>query len=292
VSESPGSAPEFDRREAFSRNIGWVTPEEQESFGDRRVAIAGMGGVGGVHLLTLTRLGVGAFTIADYDTFEVANFNRQAGASMSHVGALKVDVMADLARDINPEVRLRKFAEAITEENVAAFLEGADVFLDGIDFFAVEARRTVFRVAGEMGIPALTAAPLGMGCAFLAFLPGRMTFEEYFRMEGKPRTEQLLRFVVGLAPARLHAPCLVVPEAVNLEEQKGPSTPMAADLCAGIAATQVLKLFTGRGTVPAAPRGLHFDAFRNRLRRTWRPGGNRNPVQRLMISLARRAFRR
>ena len=65
---------------AFSRNIGWVTRDEQHDLRDKRVAIAGMGGVGGSHLLTLTRLGIGGFHLADFDTFELANFNRQAGA--------------------------------------------------------------------------------------------------------------------------------------------------------------------------------------------------------------------
>ena len=50
--------------EAFSRNLGIFTKEEQETLRNSRVAIIGMGGVGGVHLMTLTRLGIGKFTIA------------------------------------------------------------------------------------------------------------------------------------------------------------------------------------------------------------------------------------
>ena len=70
-------------QQAYARNIGWVTPAEQAALRGKRVAIAGMGGVGGVHLLTLARLGIGAFHIADFDTFDIANFNRQVGATMS-----------------------------------------------------------------------------------------------------------------------------------------------------------------------------------------------------------------
>ena len=69
----------FSYHAAFARNLGWVTRAEQDSLRGKRVAIAGMGGVGGVHLLTLARLGIGAFHIADFDTFDIANFNRQAG---------------------------------------------------------------------------------------------------------------------------------------------------------------------------------------------------------------------
>jgi hypothetical protein len=53
-----------------------------------------------------------------------------------------------------------------------------------------------------------------------------------------------------------------------------------------------LKILLGRGVVLAAPRGLHFDAYRNKLVRTWRPGGNSNLLQRLLLSVARRRFMR
>ena len=52
---------EFAYSTAFSRNIGWVTMAEQEALRGKRIAIAGLGGVGGSHLLTLARLGVGHF---------------------------------------------------------------------------------------------------------------------------------------------------------------------------------------------------------------------------------------
>ena len=96
------------------------------------------------------------------------------------------------------------------------------------------------------------------------------------------------RFVVGLAPAGLHRPYLVVPSAVNFSQRRGPSTIMACQLCAGIAATEALKILLGRGEVLAAPRGLQFDAYRNKVARTWRPFGNRNPLHRLAIMIGKR----
>ena len=57
-------------------------------------------------------------------------------------------------------------------------------------------------------------------------------------------------------------------------------------------ATEAVKILLGRGDVISAPRGYQFDAYRNRLVRTWRPGGNRNPLQRLGLWLARGQLRR
>jgi hypothetical protein len=67
---------------------------------------------------------------------------------------------------------------------------------------------------------------------------------------------------------------------------------MACQLCAGIIATESLKILLGRGDVLAAPWGMQFDAYRNKLKRTWRPGGNRHPIQRLAIAIGRRQFAR
>lgn len=278
----------FDYTSAFSRNIGWVTEGEQQSLRGRRIAIAGLGGAGGTHLLTLTRLGIGAFHIADFDTFDLVNFNRQTGATVSTLGQSKLEVMTRHALDINPELEIRGFAEGVTVDNLDAFLDGVDLYIDGLDFFAFHARRQVFAACANKGIPAITAAPLGISAAVLSFLPGGMRFEEYFRFEDGPEAEMPLRFLLGLAPARLHMGYLVDPSKIDLANRKGPSTIMACQLCAGVAATEALKILLGRGPVRAAPKGYHYDAYLNKLALTWRPGGNRNPMQRLFIALAKR----
>jgi molybdopterin/thiamine biosynthesis adenylyltransferase len=282
----------FNYDEAFSRNIGWVTEAEQQVLRGKRVAIAGLGGVGGVHLLTLARLGVGLFTIADLDCFDLVNFNRQVGATTQTLGRSKVETLANMAREINPELDIRTFEDGVTPDNLDTFLDGADVYVDGLDFFAFDARERVFAACAAKGIPAVTVAPIGMGAALLNFMPGRMTFEKYFRLRGASEPEKALRFLLGLSPAMLHRRYLVDRSRVSFAEQRGPSTVIACQLCAGIAATQVLKIVLGRGPVLAAPRGLHFDAYTNRFRKTWRPRGNANLIQRFMLRLARRQFRR
>jgi sulfur-carrier protein adenylyltransferase/sulfurtransferase len=278
----------FDYHEAFSRNLGWVTETEQEVLRNKRIAIAGMGGVGGSHLLTLTRLGIGQFSLADFDQFELANFNRQAGASTAHLGRNKLEVMVEMARGVNPGLKIEQFPAGINVDNLDAFLQGVDLYVDSLDFFALDIRRAVFAACYAKGIPAITAAPLGMGAALLCFFPGQMSFEKYFLLEGQSREEQALRFMLGLAPRPQQLAYLADDSKVDLEAGKGPSTPMACELCAGFAGTYALKILLARGGVPAAPRGIHFDAYRNRLVTTWRPWGNANPIQRLGLKIARK----
>lgn len=281
------AAAAFDYQTAFSRNIGWVTEAEQQVLRRTKVAIAGLGGVGGAHLLTLTRLGIGRFSIADFDDFGVHNFNRQTGAFMSTVGQPKSEVLCRMARDINPDLEIEVFPAGVRADNLDAFLDEADVYVDGIDFFAVAAREMVFARCHQRRVPAVTAAPLGMGVGLLYFSPDGMSFEDYFQMAGVSEQEKYVRFIAGLSPAMLQRDYLVAPSAVNFGERRGPSTIIACELCSGLTASAVLKIVLGRGALRPAPWAMQFDAYRHRLTHVWRPYGNRHPLQRLLMRLIR-----
>jgi molybdopterin/thiamine biosynthesis adenylyltransferase len=207
------------------------------------------------------------------------------------MGRPKIEVVAEMARDINPESDIRLFRDGVTDANLDEFLKDVDVYVDSLDFFVLEVRRKVFRRCRELGIPAMTAAPLGMGTAFLYFSPTGMSFEDYFQVEGAAHEEQYARFIAGVSPAMLSRQYLVDPEAVNFKERRGPSTGMACELCAGVMGTNVLKLLLNRGPLRAAPSGMHFDAYRGTLKHTWRPGGNSHPLQRLLIALIKPVLR-
>jgi molybdopterin/thiamine biosynthesis adenylyltransferase len=278
----------FDYDSAFSRNLGWVTPAEQAQLRTKHVAIAGLGGVGGLHLLTLARLGISRFSVAEFDSFDLVNFNRQTGAAVSSLGRPKIEVMTQLALDINPDIEFNAFPEGVTPGNVGEFLSAVDLFVDGLDFFAFDARELVFGECARGGVPAVTVAPLGMGAALLNFLPGSMTFADYFGLENCPAAERPLRFLLGLAPAMLHRSYLADPSFVDLVQRRGPSTGMACQLCAGIAGTEAVKILLRRKKLSSAPHGVQFDAYRNKVVHTWRPGGYRNPLQRITQAIAAR----
>ncbi|MEZ5490753.1 MAG: ThiF family adenylyltransferase [Gammaproteobacteria bacterium] len=274
----------FRYNEAFARNIGWFTEQEQETLRSKRVAIAGLGGVGGSHLITLARSGIGRFTISDLDTFEMANLNRQHGATMSTLHQGKAEVMRRACLDINPEAQITVFDQGVTETNLDEFLRDVDLYIDSLDFFALEIRRKVFARCYELGIPSITAAPMGMGTAVLIFLPGRMSFEDYFRFDDVENYEdRLIKFMIGVSPAMQQRHYVAEQSAIDFEREKVPSTAIGIDLAAGVACTNAIKLLLGRGPIIHAPHGMHFDAYRNKLIKTWRPLGNRNPIQRLMF---------
>ena len=280
----------FVYEQAFQRNIGWFTREEQQILRGKRVAVGGLGGCGGSHVTTLARLGVGAFTLADFDSFELANFNRQAGAKMSTVGKPKLEVVSAMALDINPEIKMRSFSKGIVDGEIDSFLEGADVYVDAIDAFNIETRRKVYARARALGIPAVLSVPAGMGTAFLAFMPDGISLEDWFRFEDVEPAKRIVNFIVGVAPAALHRSYLVDRSSINLETRDFPSTGLACELCAGVTAAQTAKILLGRGKVEAAPYYHQFDAYTCVYKKGRIPGGNRNWRQRIKLAFAYREF--
>ena len=223
---------------ALGRNAGLLSAVDQEQLINARVAIPGLGGVGGVHLVTLARMGIGGFTLAEFDRFEPANVNRQYGAKVAHFGQLKLEAMVAEARQINPFLELNLFPDGVNETNVASFLAGVDLVVDGIDFFAFEVRRLIFNTARQMGIPVVTAGPMGFSAAMLVFMPDQgMSFDDYFAIdEGMSREEKLLAFFIGLAP-RATQMDYIDATRIDMRAQKGPSIAAACQLCASVAAT-------------------------------------------------------
>ncbi len=290
MNQMAGDLP-FDYERAFSSNLGLFTPEEQSVLGRSTVAIPGMGGVGGAHLLTLTRLGVGNFTIADGDIFELHNLNRQAGATAQTLGKSKVEVMAEMARAINPEVSIRVFPEEIRETNLDAFLTGCNVVVDGLDFFRIDIRRLLFRRARELNLFVITCGPLGFGVATLIFSPQGPSFDEFMAIDDRmPTLEQLARFAVGLAPAGLHLPYMS-PSHVRFREGRGPSSIVGVNSCAAVAAAEVFNLLLKRHQPWCVPRYAQFDPFQRSYRKGTLWGGNRHPLQRLKLWYVKRRLR-
>jgi molybdopterin/thiamine biosynthesis adenylyltransferase len=272
---------QWSYEEAFKRNRGLITEDEQQRLRNSRVAIAGMGGVGGVHLITLARLGIGKFTIADPDIFEVANFNRQVGATVANLGRNKAQAMAETALDINPGLELRVFQNAVDESNIDEFLKDVDLVVDGLDFFAIDARRMLFRCAAERGIWAITAGPIGFSTAWLTFDPCGMRFDDYFDLRDEMAPlEKAVAFGIGLAPKATHRHYIDFRE-VDVANHRGPSASLACELAAGVAATEALKILLGRGTLRPAPCFGQFDSYRQqtKLGRLW--FGNRGFGQRI-----------
>ena len=137
-----------------------VGEEAMSKFRSSRVAVFGVGGVGGYVCEGLARAGVGALDLFDHDTVSLSNINRQIIALHSTVGRLKVEVMAERIADIAPDCQVNTYPIFYLPENADEIdLSQYDYIVDAID--TVSAKLELAVRAKALGVPII--ASMGTG---------------------------------------------------------------------------------------------------------------------------------
>ncbi len=145
--------------ERVTRNIGPIKFDEQETIRTSRVAVLGVGGLGGPLAENLVRSGCQNLVICDFDVFDESNLNRQI-CTIEDIGKRKIDVMEEFIRKIDPEVAIKKFFK-ITERNIDAVLEDVKVVALTLDdpatsiFIARECRKRAIPMVESWAVPFL-----------------------------------------------------------------------------------------------------------------------------------------
>ncbi len=287
TSPAPADCP-YDYDQAFSRHRGLIDVSEQERLKCTRVAIAGVGGIGGHHAATLARTGLGRFVLADFDHYELHNMNRQYGASIGTLGRNKAEVMRDILHGINPEAEVRLMTRPLDRNSIDPFLEGADIVIDALDIMAQTARRALLAAARERGIPAFSAAPLGFGGAVFHYHPEGMSYDEFAGLEdGMSERQMLLHFLCAIGAQGPHLKYMDT-SGIGCEGGTAPSLGLACQIGACMVATDVVAHLLGRRTPRWVPRFAQFDPYGRSYRERYRPWGARNPLQRLRMAVLRR----
>ncbi len=278
----------YDYFEAFGRNLGFLSTEEQSKLRSSRVAIAGLGGTGSGQVHALARMGVGKFNIADPDVFELVNFNRQSGATVPNIGRMKTDVAKETILGINPEADIRAFDEGINADNIDAFLDGVDVVVDSLDFYCFAERFLLYGKARANNQWVLTAPPLGFGFTLLIFDPKGMSFEDYFGFHDRmDERQRVIALIAGIAP-KAYLLQYLDRARPDLGGRRLPSVGAAPFMIAGVIAAEVTRLLTDKGTAMCVPSIYQFDALLRRFRhRTYR-WGMRSPAQRIKRAMLSR----
>lgn len=146
--------------EFFSRQNIIFGSESLEILKKSRVAVFGVGGVGGYVCEALARSGVGALDIVDNDTVSLSNINRQIIALNSTVGRYKVDVMRERLLDINPDIIVNTYNCFFLKEKENEFdFEKYDYIVDAID--TVSGKLALAVVADKLNIPLISAMGAG-----------------------------------------------------------------------------------------------------------------------------------
>lgn len=274
-----------------SATSGFSTKKNSRNYAARVLRLSAWGGRA-VLRSALARLGIGAFSLADPDVFELINFNRQIGATMNTIGQAKTAVMAELVHSINPEADVRLFEQGIGPDNIAEFLEGVDVVVDSLDFYCFKERFLLYRNARERGLWVLTSPPLGFGFTLLTFDPKGMSFEDYFGFkEGMDEFELSVSLIAGILP-RPWMMRYLNQDGLDPAAHQLPSVGAAPFMIAGVITTEVMNLITRKQPVRSVPDVIQFDALLQRFHKARYRWGMRGPLQQLKKALLRRRLPR
>ena len=144
----------------FSRTELLLGKEAMEKLKNAKVAVFGIGGVGGYVCEALVRSGVGAFDLIDDDKVCLTNLNRQIIATRKTVGKYKTDVMKDRILEINPDARVEVHKCFFLPENADEFpFEEYDYIVDAVD--TVTAKISLVMKAQEMNVPIISSMGAG-----------------------------------------------------------------------------------------------------------------------------------
>lgn len=144
----------------FTRTSLLLGEENIKKLSGKNILLCGVGGVGSYVLEGLVRMGIGSFTIVDFDVVDITNINRQLIALHSTIGKKKVEVAKARVLDINKEVRIKALDLIISEETIDEIVgENYDYIIDAID--DVKGKIALIKKAKELNIPIISSMGTG-----------------------------------------------------------------------------------------------------------------------------------
>lgn len=146
--------------EIFARTQALLGEESLRCLSEKKVAVFGVGGVGGYVTEALARTGVGTLVLIDHDTVSESNINRQIIATTDTIGKYKVDVMKDRILSINPEAKVETHNCFFLPENASEFdFSEYDYVVDAVD--TVTAKLQIIMQAKEVNTSVISSMGAG-----------------------------------------------------------------------------------------------------------------------------------
>lgn len=227
-----------DQRRRYSRNVmlPGIGAEGQKRLLDARVLIVGCGALGSIVAMYLAGSGVGHITIADFDTIDISNLQRQLSFSSSQFGEKKVLATAKRLREINPEVEVEAIDAFLTAATARTIINNQDLIVEGSDNSAT--KHFIASLCREMGKPCVIGGVREWEGQVSTLLPGERGYLDLF-----PEPEE-----DAMSPCALGGVLGPLPGVIG-----------------SLQSCEAIKILTGAGT-PLASRMIIFDALRAEFR--------------------------
>jgi tRNA threonylcarbamoyladenosine dehydratase len=241
----------------FIRNKGLISEVEQTQLSHTCIAIIGAGGDGGLLAERMVRFGIGKIIIADPETFELSNINRQFSANQKNLGKNKAEVVAYELLQINPNLKVSIYNEGITRENVVEIVSAADIIVDEIEYSLPALSVMLHREARRQNKYVFMGANIGWGASIFCFSPKGKTFEEHFEYREEDETINSLRYLKKWPECIDNATL----KAVLSGTVPMPSLSSSVSLVSSVMANEIILFLTGKRDPLIAPKFLFIDLF-------------------------------
>ena len=198
--------------ERYLRNHDALSLDEQEKLASKRVLIVGCGGLGGVVIECLARIGVGHMRVVDGDVFDESNLNRQLLSSRMNLGRPKTLAAQQRVMAVNPLVEVEAVQAELTAKNALELLAGCDAAVDCLD--NIPSRLLLQQAAKEAGIPLVHAAIAGWRGQVAVVQPGEDLLSLLYNNSRQEQGEEISTGTLSFTAAALGA--LQASEVVKL----------------------------------------------------------------------------
>ena len=253
-------------REIFSRNRGLINEDEQSLLRRSTVAIAGVGGVGGLLAERLIRIGIGRLKISDPGDFQKSNFNRQYGASMVTLDHNKAETVSRQLADINPTAQIVWDKTGISDESSAnVFIHDADFIIDEMDFGMFKQSIRLQRAARQQNKYYFFTSAIGFGAMIVIFDPRGLTLEEFddlpidVNLDEVEKINVSIERIVPNIPAYLHVSIREDLADICAGRRTGPSSSVGVGLASILAANEAVNIILRKRDIRVAPLFIQAD---------------------------------
>lgn len=247
--------------ELFQRNIGIFSESQQIKIKGLRIAIAGLGGVGGITAERLARLGVGHMNLCDPESFEYSNANRQIFSNAESFGKNKAAIFASELKKINHDIDLQIWTEDLDERSLAKFIN-ADIIINGIEYNLLEHSIALHKASRNAGIVVLAGQAIGLGATVFAFDKDNISFEEYIGLHSDSDLETIRNHIIPADKFCPEPPNYISSDVVKKvvhREMYIPSSSLGCIAASYLLTTAVISELIFGTKIPRAPEYLRID---------------------------------
>lgn len=163
-------------------SIPEIGPEGQKRLGKSKVFVVGCGALGSMIAMQLAGAGIGKLGIADFDTIDITNLQRQFFFKSSEAGKSKAELTGFRIRELNPETEVEVFKEIITPAKAERYFGEYDIIVDGTD--NPDSKKMIGTVCQLLNKPCCIGGVSGFMGQVMIFPPSHPRFEEYFGDSG------------------------------------------------------------------------------------------------------------